>query len=487
MPTTDSTALSPEPTFTDIGFPSGIPTMATARSVTGTRSQLNLATSQYFTDDTPGSEGASVMRRWTQIRGRVFYNASTDYEPPTIVSSEATRFGTNVGFEVSACTAVRVFILFDDLGDTAGAQDTWVGVDLLPDAPGSCRWTGGAPVIGPNVQYIVQACDADGNCAMSTNKAHYFQAQPEPADPPSGITIELAGTQAPGLPDYFSGPVQVDVTPADGAAVTIDGETPASLPATVTRDGLHVVEVDTAAGEHAEKRFVIDATAPQVPDHLTGAQRHIRARPERRSRVQVPRLRLRHQVVHRVDRERQPAPDGHGRREDAHRDGDRHRRPHDDRDPHLSRRVAVHGLLRARRQSPDRQCRQGGQLRADQVRPRRESGPQHLRAGEPGLRAASTAARASRTIRSRRSTPPRRTCLSYDAASQRYHYVWKTNKAWAGTCRQLIVTLVDGSTPRRELQVQVALGLLTSSHASPLIVTLMSAESDTGGMPGPRG
>ncbi len=264
MPTTDATALSPEPTFTDIGFPSGIPVMATAKSVTGTRSQLNLATSQYFTDDTPGSEGASVMRRWKQIGGRVFYNSSTDYEPPTVTSSEATRFGSNVGFEVTACSAVRVFILFDDLGDTSGVEDSWVGVDLLPDAPGSCRWTGGAPVIGPNVQYIVQACDADGNCAMSTNKAHYFQAQPEPAEPPSGITIELAGTQAPGLPDYFSGAVTVDVTPADGAAVTIDGRTPASLPATVTSDGLHVVEVDTAAGEHAEKRFVIDATAPRV-------------------------------------------------------------------------------------------------------------------------------------------------------------------------------------------------------------------------------
>jgi hypothetical protein len=35
--------------------------------------------------------------------------------------------------------------------------------------------------------------------------------------------------------------------------------------------------------------------------------------------------------------------------------------------------------------------------------------------------------------------------LSYDAATNTYSYVWKTNKAWAGTCRQLIVTLVDGT------------------------------------------
>jgi predicted outer membrane repeat protein len=35
--------------------------------------------------------------------------------------------------------------------------------------------------------------------------------------------------------------------------------------------------------------------------------------------------------------------------------------------------------------------------------------------------------------------------LSYDAASDTYTYLWKTNKAWAGTCRQLNVRLNDGT------------------------------------------
>jgi predicted extracellular nuclease len=35
--------------------------------------------------------------------------------------------------------------------------------------------------------------------------------------------------------------------------------------------------------------------------------------------------------------------------------------------------------------------------------------------------------------------------LTYDPGSDQYHYVWKTNKAWAGTCRQLIVKLNDGT------------------------------------------
>lgn len=36
--------------------------------------------------------------------------------------------------------------------------------------------------------------------------------------------------------------------------------------------------------------------------------------------------------------------------------------------------------------------------------------------------------------------------LSYDASTDTYSYVWKTERAWAGTCRQLDVTLVDGTT-----------------------------------------
>jgi hypothetical protein len=36
--------------------------------------------------------------------------------------------------------------------------------------------------------------------------------------------------------------------------------------------------------------------------------------------------------------------------------------------------------------------------------------------------------------------------LSYDATADQYNYVWKSDKAWAGTCRVLSVKLIDGST-----------------------------------------
>jgi hypothetical protein len=38
--------------------------------------------------------------------------------------------------------------------------------------------------------------------------------------------------------------------------------------------------------------------------------------------------------------------------------------------------------------------------------------------------------------------------LSYDAGSDQYNYVWKTDKAWANSCRALILKLKDGSVHR---------------------------------------
>ena len=35
--------------------------------------------------------------------------------------------------------------------------------------------------------------------------------------------------------------------------------------------------------------------------------------------------------------------------------------------------------------------------------------------------------------------------LAYDATTQTYTYVWKTDKSWAGTCRQFLMQLIDGS------------------------------------------
>jgi hypothetical protein len=41
---------------------------------------------------------------------------------------------------------------------------------------------------------------------------------------------------------------------------------------------------------------------------------------------------------------------------------------------------------------------------------------------------------------------PGNSSLTYDPVADRYTYVWKTQKAWTNTCRQLLVTLADGTS-----------------------------------------
>lgn len=49
-------------------------------------------------------------------------------------------------------------------------------------------------------------------------------------------------------------------------------------------------------------------------------------------------------------------------------------------------------------------------------------------------------------------SPTASNALSYDPKTSTYTYVWKTDKAWRGTCRTLALRLVDGSTQRATFQ-----------------------------------
>jgi hypothetical protein len=40
---------------------------------------------------------------------------------------------------------------------------------------------------------------------------------------------------------------------------------------------------------------------------------------------------------------------------------------------------------------------------------------------------------------------PGSSSLSYSSGSDQYNYVWKTSKAWAGTCRMITLKLIDGT------------------------------------------
>jgi hypothetical protein len=49
---------------------------------------------------------------------------------------------------------------------------------------------------------------------------------------------------------------------------------------------------------------------------------------------------------------------------------------------------------------------------------------------------------------------PGASALTYDVATDRYKYSWKTEKAWKNTCRQLTVKLSDGTTHAATFQLK---------------------------------
>jgi hypothetical protein len=44
--------------------------------------------------------------------------------------------------------------------------------------------------------------------------------------------------------------------------------------------------------------------------------------------------------------------------------------------------------------------------------------------------------------------------LAYDPFADVYAYVWKTDKAWSGTCRQLVIGFVDGTFQRANFKLK---------------------------------
>jgi hypothetical protein len=203
------------------------------------------------------------MRRFTKVTGRVFFNASTNFDTTAIQSVQATRFGSNVGFVVNVPDAERVLVLFRDASPPVNGSIKWKSVELAKDAANPSRWTGGSPIVGQNIEWLVQALSLNGNVATSSNKARYFDAAAAPTG--GAIDVTLAG---PGTSPYFTGAVTVTATGPAGVALSrrLDGVAgDYTGPFEVTTDGLHTVEFTGTDGSTGARSFVIDTTTPGAP------------------------------------------------------------------------------------------------------------------------------------------------------------------------------------------------------------------------------
>ena len=157
----------------------------------------------------------------------------------------------------------RVLVAYKD----GAAGNAWHFVDLAQSSATPSSWSAVAPLNGTHLQYFVQAVDANGNVAVSTNKGLYYQETP-PSAATGGVDVQTPGIPTNGWFD-MSASVVVRVNnapPAPGAAtLSIDGGAPMPYagPVNVTGDGLHTATAQTANGSDSTF-FLVDSSPPAI-------------------------------------------------------------------------------------------------------------------------------------------------------------------------------------------------------------------------------
>jgi CSLREA domain-containing protein len=278
-PVVDLTGNEPEVAFADVAFPSKLQTVRTFVTPTGIQQRLVLVTGQFFTQhcSTNPDPQVGVQRLFSHVAGRVFRSQSTDYIPPAFQLINATKVGTNAAFAVdvtdrtpTGAGQVKQVVV----GVRSGTATAWTFVNLAQSSTNPTRWSGGAPISGTDFEYFVQAVDAAGNVAVSTNKGFYFVGAPAPAPPTGGITASVAGAHTGN--GWFTASPALSVSAPQGVTfqVSIDGGPFGPAPTLITGDGVHTVDVRASNGGIAELIVPVDTTPPEITivTPATGAQ-----------------------------------------------------------------------------------------------------------------------------------------------------------------------------------------------------------------------
>jgi hypothetical protein len=257
----DSAALSPE-LVGNVTYPSKLQAITTFSTPTGTRQRLLLFGGQYKSDATPDAAGVGVQRLFGTQSGMVLYAApsATDFDPPTFgpvsVSSPTTStvgFAVDVNDNSGVDGVKRVLALYRD------ASGSWKSIDLSHVA-GNSRWSGAGPLTGTSVEWFIQAVDGSGNVGVTSNKADIKSATP-PANT-GAITATITGPQTA---SWFTGTASVALSGAPDITYSLDGA--AFTPGTslsVTGTGVHTLSFQGSDGSQGTATIPIDVTPPTI-------------------------------------------------------------------------------------------------------------------------------------------------------------------------------------------------------------------------------
>ena len=264
-PLLDLTTNEPELAFGDVAFPSRLQAVRTFETPGARMQRVVVVTGQFFSNATPDPNGNGTQRLFSRVAGRVFKSTSQDYIPPAFQLIDGARIGSTAAFTVNvadltptgAGTVKRVLVAV-----RSGNSPDWTFADLAQSGTDPKRWTGGAPVIGTEFEYFVQAVDAAGNVAVSTNKGFYFAGATLPPAT-GGIDGTLTG---PHTNDWFTGAAALNVTKPAGVIVqvSVDGGPFGPAPDTITGDGIHRIDIRGSNGGTDSLIAAIDTTPPEI-------------------------------------------------------------------------------------------------------------------------------------------------------------------------------------------------------------------------------
>ena len=199
-PIVDSASAEPEVGFDDLAFPSKLQSVTTFKRLRTTKQQVVLAQGQFFsgspTDGLGDRDAASVHAR---ERRRLQLDEQRLRAAGLLDARGAGDQGGQVAFAVGvtdrdgagAGVVKRVLVAYKD----AAAGNAWHFVDLAQSGTTPSSWSAVAPLTGTHLQYFVQAVDANGNVAVSTNKGLYYQETP-PTTATGGVDVQTAGRAA---------------------------------------------------------------------------------------------------------------------------------------------------------------------------------------------------------------------------------------------------------------------------------------------------
>ena len=432
-PTDDLGALSPE-LVGNLTYPAKLQAITTFASPAGTRQRLLLFGGQYKSDATPDPFGIGIQRLFTSQSGVVLYApaTTTDFDPPTFgpvsVSSptaSTVSFAADITDNSGVGGVKRVVALYRD------ESGSWQSIDLSHVA-GSTRWSGAGPLTGTSVEWFIQAVDGSGNVGVTS-----YKAQVKSTTAPANTGSIAATITGPQTNSWFTGAASVTLSGAPDITYSLDGAAfVAGTSFSVTGTGVHTLNFQGSDGSQGFAVVPIDVTPPtiSVPSGITASGATPRvvcadAGSGIASCLTTPNpidLSVGPHTVHVVATDRV----GNVTTRDGSYTVD-----------------SFTGFL-----APVDNPTVVNVAKAGSAIPVKFSLGLNLGLGiiQPGYPLIQSIACDSTAPQDaiEQTVTANSSSLTYDATSNQYSYVWKTNSAWAGTCRQFILRLTDGTEHR---------------------------------------